>query len=188
MAMRAWIKNMLEKRQVPFQEIHHDEVFTAQELAQIQHISGHRVAKVVVVMADNHPVELVLPASRQVLMHEVKRILDAREVRLATEVELSAIFKDCDLGAVPPLPHWKGVRVLLDEALATTGEILFQAGTHQDAIQLHFADWLRVAHPHIDSFSEPLGARHDRRLRRKDVPPVAPEETELLEEATAGSR
>lgn len=185
MATLAWIKNMLDKRQVPYQEIQHDEVFTAQELAQIQHISGHRVAKVVVVIADHHPWELVLPASRQVLMHEVKRILGAKDVRLATEPELAATFTGCEPGAVPPLPHWKGVRVLLDEALATTGEILFQAGTHQDAIRLHFADWLCVAHPRIDSFSEPIGTRHERRLRRKDLPPVTPDDTAVLEEAAA---
>lgn len=186
MATLAWIRNMLDKRQVPYQEIRHEEVFTAQELAQIQHISGHRVAKVIVVIADDHPVELVLPASRRVLMHEVKRLLNAHEVRLATEAELAATFTGCELGAVPPLPHWKGVRVLMDEALATTGEILFQAGTHQDAIRLDFADWLCVARPQIDSFSEPIGTPHDVPLRRKDVPLFTPQEIDLPEEAASG--
>lgn len=71
------------------------------------------------------------------------------------------MFDDCDVGAIPPLVHWRGVKVLLDEALAGPGEILFQAGTHEDAIRLSFNDWLAVVKPRIDSFSEPAGTPHD---------------------------
>jgi hypothetical protein len=41
---------MLEVRGIPFEEVHHAEAYTAQEVAQREHFSGHRVAKVVVVM------------------------------------------------------------------------------------------------------------------------------------------
>lgn len=161
MATHGWIKRMLDQRGIAYQETRHRPVYTAQELAHAEHISGHRVAKVVVVMADGHPVELILPASRRVLFPEVRRLLNAREVRLATEKEMERMFDDCDVGAIPPLVHWRGVKVLLDEALAGPGEILFQAGTHEDAIRLSFNDWLAVVKPRIDSFSEPAGTPHD---------------------------
>ena len=57
-------------------------------MAQKEHVSGHRVAKVVCVMADGRPVELILPASRRVRLDLVQELLGAREVRLATEEEL----------------------------------------------------------------------------------------------------
>ena len=42
---------------IPFEEMHHPEAYTGQKVAQrAQHFSGHRVAKVVVVMADGRPV------------------------------------------------------------------------------------------------------------------------------------
>ena len=165
MATHAWVKAALERRGVPYQEVHHRAVYTAQQLAQAEHVSGHRVAKVVVVMADGHAAELILPASRRVVFAEVARLLSAKEVRLATETELGRMFEDCELGALPALPHKKGVKVLLDEALAGPGDILFQAGTHEDAIKLRFEDWLKVAKPRIDSFSEPLSAHHEERLQ-----------------------
>jgi len=65
MATPMWIRKMLELRGIPFEELHHSEVYTMQEVAKREHFSGHRVAKVVVVMADGHPVELVLPANRR---------------------------------------------------------------------------------------------------------------------------
>jgi Ala-tRNA(Pro) deacylase len=64
MATPMWIRKMLELRGIAFEEMHHPEAYTAQEVAQREHFSGHHVAKVVVVIADGRPVELILPASR----------------------------------------------------------------------------------------------------------------------------
>ena len=66
MATATWIKNELEQRGVAFQELHHREVFTAQEVAQTEHVSRYRLARVVSVIVDRRPVELVLPVSRKV--------------------------------------------------------------------------------------------------------------------------
>src|SRR5438874_10188133 len=98
MATATWVRNELDQRGVPYQELHHPDAYTAQEVAQREHVSGHRVAKVVCVMADGCPIELILPASRRVLLDRVRELLGAREVRLATEEELERCFPDCELG------------------------------------------------------------------------------------------
>jgi Ala-tRNA(Pro) deacylase len=146
---------MLELRGVPFEELHHSEAYTAQEVAQREHVSGHRVAKVVVVMADDLPIELILPASRHVNLERVRTVLHAHKVRLATEEEMEKAFTECEVGAVPALRHWKDVAVLMDRSLNVEGKILFQAGTHADAIRLSFRDWYEMVSPHIATFSEP---------------------------------
>lgn len=56
MATATWIRNRLAERGVDFEELHHDEVYTAQQMAQCEHVTGHRVAKVVVVMADGQQI------------------------------------------------------------------------------------------------------------------------------------
>src|SRR3954471_19070566 len=103
MATATWIKNALEQRGIPFEEIPHREVFTAQEVAQSEHVSGHRLAKVVVIMADGRPYELVVPASRRVVLEKLGPMLGAREVRLASEAEMDRIFGDIETGAIPAL-------------------------------------------------------------------------------------
>jgi Ala-tRNA(Pro) deacylase len=147
---------MLELRGIRFQELHHAEAFTAQQVAQREHFSGHRVAKVVVVMADGRPAELVLPASRHVDLARVKEALGAASVRLATELEMERYFTDCEVGAVPPLRHWENVAVLMDRSLQVDGDILFQAGTHTDAVRLNFRDWYDLVQPQVAEFCEPL--------------------------------
>jgi Ala-tRNA(Pro) deacylase len=151
---------MLQLRGIPFEELHHSEAYTAQQVAQREHFSGHRVAKVVVAMVDGQPVELVLPASRHVDLSRVRAILAANDVRLATEEEMEKFFTDCELGAIPPLRHWEKVNVLMDRLLNVEGDILFQAGTHADAIRLNFRDWYELVNPQVATFSEPGELAH----------------------------
>src|SRR6516225_947535 len=160
MASPMWIRKMLELRRIPFEELHHSEVYTAQEVAQREHVSGHRVAKVVVVLADGRPVELILPVRRHVDLDLVRTVLHAHEVRLATEQEMEKFFTDCEVGAIPALRHWNEVDVLMDRSLNVEGKILFQAGTHADAVRLNFRDWYEMVNPQVATFSEPGEVAH----------------------------
>lgn len=154
MATATWLKSMLQESGVPFDEMRHREVFTAQEVAQSEHISGHRLAKVVVVIADGCPFEVVIPASRRVIIKQLQQMLGARDLRLASEAEMDRIFSDVDTGAIPPLPHWKGVDVIMDESMKVEGDIVLQAGTHRDTVQLAFSDWYTLVKPKVGSFTE----------------------------------
>ncbi len=43
----------------------------------------------------------------------------------------------------------------MDASLWIEGEILFQAGTHRDAIQMRFTDWVLLVQPRVEFFTEP---------------------------------
>jgi Ala-tRNA(Pro) deacylase len=159
MATATWIRNELDQQGIAYEERHHPDAYTAQEVAQREHFSGHRVAKVVAIMADGHPIELVLPASRRVMLEWVGRLLRAGEVRLATEAELEQSFPDCELGAIPALRHWHGVDVIMDGYLCVPGDILIEGGTHRDSIRMRFEDWFRLVQPRVELLSEPAEPR-----------------------------
>src|SRR5438067_10238410 len=107
MSTATWVRSELEQCGAAFEEVHHPEAYTAQALAQREHFSGHRVAKVVVAIVDGRPVELILPASRRVRLDRVQRLIGAGAARLATEKEIEDYFSDCETGAIPPLRHWQ---------------------------------------------------------------------------------
>jgi Ala-tRNA(Pro) deacylase len=155
MATATWIKNMFDLRGVLYDELRHPAAFTARGVARRENVGTHRVAKVVVVLADWKPVELILPADRRVVLERVRRLLGAAEVRLATEAEMDRIFTECETGAIPPLRHWKDVMVLMDASLEDVDDLIFQAGTHEDAIRLKFQDWFRLMRPLVESFTAP---------------------------------
>ena len=154
MSMPRWIPSTLEQEHVPFQVRHHPPCFTAQEVAAAEHVSGHRLAKVVIVKADNEFAAVVVPASHRLDMQAVSIALNCTQCRLATEQEIAERFPDCEVGAIPPLRHWEGLRMLCDARLVQKHDpLVFQAGTHEDAIEMDSDDWKRIAQPNIGRFT-----------------------------------
>ena len=75
-------------------------------------------------------------------------------VRLASKAEMDRIFNDVDTGASPPLQHWKGVEVIMDETMRVDGLIMIQGGTHQATIWLTFNEWFGMVRPRVGAFTE----------------------------------
>jgi len=157
MSMPRWIPTSLEHEHVPFQVRRHGPCFTAQEVAAAEHISGHRLAKAVVVKADDKLAVVVVPASQQLDLSAVRSSLGATHCRLATEQEIAEKFSDCEVGAIPPLRHWEGVPLLADARIMQMhGPLVFQAGTHEDAIEMSCDDWQRITQPASGRFATAL--------------------------------
>jgi Ala-tRNA(Pro) deacylase len=155
MSTATWVQEELERWCIPYEEMHHPDAYTAQEMAQQEHVSGHRVAKVVCVMVNGWPMELVLPASRRVILEQVGLVLETDSVRLATEKETERYFTDCETGAIPALRHWKGVEVIMDGHLRVDGDIYILGGTHRDALRVPFDEWFAMVNPRVELLSEP---------------------------------
>src|SRR5262245_33331707 len=96
MSMPRWIAATLDQEHVPYQVRRHRPCFTAQEVAAAEHVSGHRLAKVVVVKADDELVVVVLPASERLDLDAVRTTLNCSQCRIATEREIAERFSDCE--------------------------------------------------------------------------------------------
>jgi len=153
MSMPKWIGPYLQEKSVNFEVHRHEPVFTAQEVAQTEHVSGFDVAKVVVTTTERGPMLFVLPAPYLLDIETARQAFGLAHLRLSTEREMSAYFPDCEVGALPPLRHWDNVEIALDYDSFHGERLLFQAGTHEDAIVVNFNDWLRIAEPTTGHFS-----------------------------------
>jgi Ala-tRNA(Pro) deacylase len=94
----------------------------------------------------------VLPAPNHVRLDMLATEL-RKPVRLATEQEFSSLFPDCELGAMPPLGSLYNLPVFVDESLAADEAIVFNAGTHRDAIRMLYDDFVRLTKPRVCSFA-----------------------------------
>jgi Ala-tRNA(Pro) deacylase len=132
----------------------HAPAFTAQEEAAVTHVPGRNWAKAVVCFADGEPVQAVVPADREVDLERLADLAKAQEMRLADESELRWLYPDCELGAMPPLGPLYRQAVFVDEALTMDDEIVFNAGTHSDAICMRYGDFASIARPIVGRFAE----------------------------------
>jgi Ala-tRNA(Pro) deacylase len=153
------VSEFLRTHGVPFSVVTHRTAFTAQEEAAVSHVPGRMWAKTVVCVADGEPVLAVLPAHYSIDVERLRVIVGATALRLANEVELAPLYPECELGAMPPLGPLYGQRVFVDQSLMDDTEILFNAGTHTDAVRMKLDDFTRLVHPVVGAFGHKPGAR-----------------------------
>jgi Ala-tRNA(Pro) deacylase len=153
MRCKERLQEYLVENGVSFEVEQHRVAYTAQQLAAAGHVSGKRVAKVVVVAADGETVMLVLPASSQVDLERVRTELGAGEARLAREEEFASTFPDCEVGSMPPFGNLYGVPVYVDAGLAQAEEIVFPVGSHTESMRLRFGDFRNLVDPVVLDFA-----------------------------------
>ncbi len=153
MKCRERLEVYLREQQVPFQLQHHTQAFTAQKIAQSEHIPGKMVAKTVIVLADNNMIALVLPATYLVDLKKVQAALGAREIRLAHEAEFVATFSDCEVGTMPPFGNLYGIPVYVEQRLTEEETMTFPVGTYTDTMSLKYTDFERLVHPKVMTFA-----------------------------------
>jgi Ala-tRNA(Pro) deacylase len=147
------MEQYLRENGVGFEGMSHAEAFTMQGVAAALHVSGHQVAKVVMVKADGDMAMLVVPAPYRLDFPKVRAMLGAKKISLAAEEDFSELFPDCETGAMPPFGNLYGVPVYADEALAEEQDIVFRVGTHQDSFKIAYAGFARLAQPTVGRFA-----------------------------------
>ena len=154
MSVPVWLRRLLKYYRIPYDEHEHSPVFSASHLAQIEHVTGRRVAKVVFLNARNHPVMVVLPAVARLDLKRVQAVLGEPELLLATEEQIAGWFKGCEPGCIPPFRLRSDLRILMDRGLAHLGEIVLPGGTPEVSLTVRFRDWYRIVRPGLGRFAE----------------------------------
>src|SRR5258708_25266404 len=108
MQCKERLEAYLHEHQVPFQQQQHTRAFSAQKIAESEHVPGTMVAKTVIAWVDGNMMALVLPASYRADLNKVRAALGARQVRLAHDPETTATFPDCEVRTMPPFSHLYG--------------------------------------------------------------------------------
>jgi Ala-tRNA(Pro) deacylase len=159
MAIPVAISAYLGRNRVHYTVIEHPVAYKAQEEAVLSHVPGSEWAKAVVCMADDRPILAVLSANSTVDLARLQRFVGAKSFRLATEAEMARLYEDCELGAMPPFGPLYGQGVLVEKTLTMDPEIVFNAGSHREAIRMDYADFEALVKPTVADFGIPSSAQ-----------------------------
>jgi len=143
----------LDKSGVTYKVTEHKPAFSAQSMAAAEHEKGRYVAKPVIVKADGRYIMCVLAAYQNINLQALKRQLPAEIVELAKEEEIGKLFSDCELGAEPPFGNLYNMTTVMDKSLEKDDHIVFQAGSHQKAVRMTLADYLKLVVPKLLDFT-----------------------------------
>lgn len=135
MTIASRVANYLVQNDADFEVLAHPHSATSLETAESAHIPGDRIAKSVVLEDDRGYMLAVLPANSRVDLGELHRQTN-RNLGLATEYELGALFEDCEPGAVPPFGFAYNLETIVDDSLAEQSDVYFEAGDHEQLIHV----------------------------------------------------
>jgi Ala-tRNA(Pro) deacylase len=135
MAIALTLQEYLDDHHVPYDVRLHKRTHCAVDTLRASHVPADRLAKAVVLTREGGFVVAVVPATARVRLEVIERALRCH-VDLATEDEISELFPDCDLGAVPPVAEAYAVDAFIDESFDMQPEIYIEGGDHRSLIHM----------------------------------------------------
>ena len=144
------VAQLLDKRNVNLEIVAHPRTSGAADAAASAHVPLTRTAKAVLLYSADDYVLAVIPANARVDRHALEDLMHEAPLWLADEEDFPYIFRDCALGAVPPVGEAFGIRTAVDDTLLERGDVFFEGGDHEHLIHVSGADFRRLmeAVPH----------------------------------------
>ena len=142
----------LNENKVRYEILRHPEAITAQRIAQAEHVKARHHAKVVMIKSEGEHLMAVLPADHQLDLEKFTRAIGKAAV-LDRETEFKPLFPDCAAGAMPPFGNLYSMPTCVDKRLAEEDHIVFEAGTHTDAIKMSYRDYAKIVNPRVEDLA-----------------------------------
>ena len=142
----------LNENKVQYEVFYHTEAVTAQRIAEAEHVKGRHQAKVVMIKSGDQHLMLVLPADHRIDLEKVEKIT-GKPVSLEKEQDFKSLFPESVIGAMPPFGNLYGLTTYVDKDLAEQDYIVFEAGTHTDAIKMSYRDYEKIVQPKVEDLA-----------------------------------
>lgn len=147
------LESFLAESGVHYERVHHRPDYQAEQAALDTHTPAREFAKTVFVEVDGRFAMAVMAADQFLSERRMRESLGAGQIRLANEEEIERLCPDSDVGAAPPFGNLYGLDVYVSPTLARDEQITFNAGSHQEAMRMAYADFARLAKPRVVAMS-----------------------------------
>jgi len=149
----ARIKKILDTRAIPYKFEEHEAVRTSEEAAALRGTPLENGAKALILVGkkSGNQVMVVIPGDKKIAMTVVSEKVGEKVEfeKPETILEKYGIM----VGGVPPFGNVLGMRLLMDEAVATRPEVTFNAGMQTCSITMKGADLAEVSDAEIGKFT-----------------------------------
>jgi len=135
MTIARKLRDYIDGQGITYDTVAHHRTATTSQSARAARVPGSRLAKSVVVHHEMGYVLAVVPSTHRIELSTLQDVVD-RRLGLASEEEVSSLFADCDIGAVPPIGSAYDVPVILDESLGDASDVYFEGGDHKTLVHV----------------------------------------------------
>lgn len=149
------IKDLLIKNRCWFETFEHEAVRTSEQAAKTR--QGYTLAqgaKAIILRVKKSEKEkkfvmLILPGHLRFASGKVKKIFQAKDIRFASEEEISLLTGGVQIGGVPPFGNLFNLEVVSDPKLFENEKIVFNAGDPRFSIAMNSDDYRKLVNPQV---------------------------------------
>jgi len=145
MTIATRLANYLSVTQTDYQVLAHKPTHSAADSAHAAHLSEASVVKSVLLRdrRSGRYLMALAPASNRLKLGWLEAEENA-DLEMAREEELVGLFPDCEMGAVPGFGQAYHLDMVWDDQLAEQAQLYFEAGNHEELIQIDHDDFLQL--------------------------------------------
>ncbi len=152
----AKIRKLLTENKLWFETFEHAPVRTSIDAAQVR--SGYSLsqgAKALIIRAkssgEKYFVMLVIPGDKRFDKDKAKNAINSKDIRFATEEEISKLTGGVKIGGIPPFGNLFGLKIIADSEVFKNEKIIFNAGDRRYSIAMKTQDYKSLVNPEIRS-------------------------------------
>jgi len=152
------IINHLDKRGAKYAIVTHRKVYTAYDAAQTMKKKLDEIAKNLLVKTDKGFVVVVLPASKNINLQKLKKVMNARgkgikKVEIPKEGAMVRLLK-VKPGALPAFGSLHDLEVYMDKSLKKVKKAVFPTGSFTDSVEMAIKEFEKLEEPVVEAFAE----------------------------------
>lgn len=150
------IVELLTQRGFWFETFAHEPVRTSEEAAKIR--PGYTIrqgAKALIIRVkisntERKFVMLVIPGDARFDSDAVEKLFGAKDIRFATEQEVTDLTGGVQIGGVPPFGNLFGLEVIADPSVFENEKIIFNAGDRRFSVAMYANDYKEAVSPRVE--------------------------------------
>ncbi len=142
----------LDSRQISYELLEHEPVYTSKQAARIRGLGLKNGAKSLLLKVNGDFIMFVLPGNEKLDSKKLKNITGSKKIRFASPQEVEEIT-GTQIGAVYPFGEIAGVPMFVDQKLAENEIIAFNPGVHDKSIIMKWTEYRKAAIAEILDFS-----------------------------------
>jgi len=150
------IRVLIEQNSMWFDYMEHEPVRTSQEAAKIRpdKYTLAQGAKALIVRIKEYGGKkyfamFVVPGNLKFNYESTKELLNAKDIRFATEMEVTEITNGIKVGGVPPFGNLFELPVFADTKIFENETIIFNAGDKKVSIAIRTDDYKTLVNPQV---------------------------------------
>jgi len=143
MGIALTLRQYLNRSGIDYEVLSHQHTTSSLATAHAALVPAGCLAKPVILEDDGGFLMAVIPANCRLELGQVHRLLH-RPLGLATEQAVTALFRDCEAGAVPAVGSAYGMEMLVDDSLVKQPDVYIEGGNHRELLHMRNREFRRL--------------------------------------------